>query len=88
MIPCIADILAGLLNGSYTLAQCEGWINKHIELGSENADLRDHFAGLAMQGLVSTEIDGVYDGSTKDQLTAARAAYLIADAMLAARATD
>lgn len=52
MIPQISQILRMLVAGECTEDRALGWINQHME----NADLRDHFAGLAMQS--------VLDGST------------------------
>lgn len=80
MIPGIVDILAGLLSGQYTQAQAESWIAQHIELEADKQHLRDHFAGLVIQGLCSNP---AYDAPGHER--AAREAYAQADAMLKAR---
>ena len=46
---------------------------------------RDYFAAKAMAAMCTFEIDGIFDGTRNDQMTVAKAAYLIADAMLEAR---
>lgn len=90
MIPSIIEILRGLLAGRYEIEQAEAWINTHIELGADTAGLRDHFAGLAMQALVTGTLK-VDDGlpPTPETLAMAReyadASYVLADAMLNAR---
>ncbi len=48
--------------------------------------LRDHFAGLAMQGFLSGAIKGSFGASYPDQnMNVAIASFAIADAMLRAR---
>ena len=47
----------------------------------ESLTLRDHFAGLAMQGLLTAEIVGDYSNEHVAEI-----AYVIADAMLKERA--
>jgi hypothetical protein len=47
----------------------------------EGISLRDHFAGLAMQGTLSADIEGEWN----DYSYLANHAYQIADAMLAER---
>lgn len=55
------------------IVQCEGF--------SFGMSLRDHFAGLAMQGMVAGLFDGTYE-------KLAESAYKTADAMIAARTQD
>ena len=74
MIPSIEDILAYYKAGDCTLEKALGWIEQH----QENTDLRDHFAGLAMQGyIVGTEAPKCAH--------IASVAYEMSDAMLKAR---
>lgn len=50
--------------------------------------LRDHFAGLAMNGILSGQVDKQGNGRLTDEVEAhsiAKESYLIADAMLKAR---
>ncbi len=81
MIPSVQDILSGLLSGSFTVAEAQNWIDQHIAISYETNDLRDHFAGLAMQA-AATNPKGA-DGFTFDER--AVWAYQQADAMLKAR---
>jgi len=83
VIPIIEDILRMLLAGDIDQAQAQAWIDRHIELAAEVDGLRDHFAGLAMQGAFTSPIDSSAIG--KDYI--AEHAYLMADAMLKARAS-
>ena len=46
---------------------------------------RDYFAAKAMAAMCTFEIDIIFDGTKNDQVPRAKAAYLIADAMLEAR---
>lgn len=86
MIPTIQEIIAGLLNGSYTGKQAEHWIQRHIELAEDAArgDLRDDFASKAMQGFLSSDTP---EWHTKDENfpSLASRAFVLADAMLKAR---
>ena len=76
MIPTIEDILNGLLDGTYLLDKAVRMVEQHIE----TVGLRDHFAGLAMQGLVTN----IKLASGEHRIVAI-GAYNIADAMLEAR---
>lgn len=78
MIPDIHAILEMIRAGECTVQQALQWINQHME----NADLRDHFAGLALQGLIAQSM-GTALGS--DPVHGARYAYQAADEMLKAR---
>ena len=85
MIPDINQIIEGLLSGQYSREQAMEWIEQHLELACESGGLRDHFAGLAMQGLLA---GSMADGSPMvegDDGRLSKAAFVIADAMLKAR---
>jgi len=64
------------------------FIHKHPTTGNttmaEGKDLRDDFAGLAMQGLIASP-RGTPDGSNATTEYYAKCAYLMADAMMRAR---
>lgn len=77
MIPDIHAIVEMLLAGECTAQQAIGWINTHME----NADLRDHFAGCVLQGLLACDIEC---GPTSVP-TIAASCYVMADEMLKAR---
>jgi hypothetical protein len=55
----------------------------NFETVHQGMTLRDHFAGLAMQGIVSGKIN--YDGMAAFSDDDAAQCYIIADAMLNAR---
>ena len=80
MIPSIEDIVAGVEAGKYTTQQAIAWLNKHVELALGD-DLRDHFAGLAMQGTYTNPISA----TREEKAYIAQHAYAMADAMLKAR---
>lgn len=50
MIPSIEDILAMLVKGECTQDQALQWIGSHIDLATQDAALRDHFATTAAIG--------------------------------------
>ncbi len=81
MIPTIEEIVLGLLQGTYTGTQAESWLRAHMDLAEEMArgDLRDEFAGQAMQGLLASNVRA-------KEMEFAEQAYEMADAMLKARA--
>ena len=60
----------------------KGYVDWHIKTGGFARDMtmRDHFAGLAMQGLLTAEIVGDYSNDHVAEI-----AYVIADAMLKER---
>jgi len=60
----------------------KGYVDWHIKTGGFARDMtmRDHFAGLAMQGLLTAEIVGDYSNEHVAEI-----AYVIADAMLKER---
>lgn len=49
MIPTIEQIIEDLMAGVITKSQAVSWLNQHA--ADAHADLRDHFAGLAMNTL-------------------------------------
>lgn len=81
MIPDIETILEDLAAGRISTAQATAWLYQHAEGAA--SDLRDHFAGLAMQAMVTAEFEG-YDAGTAATRWSTQA-YVVADAMLAAR---
>jgi hypothetical protein len=81
MIPTIEYILNGLLDGEYTLDQAINLMNNYVE----SAGLRDHFAGLAMQGDIAGLSRHLHQYDGNELRIKAEAAYLMADAMLEAR---
>ena len=60
----------------------KGYVDWHIKTGGFARDMtmRDHFAGLAMQGLLTAEEVGEYSNEHVAEI-----AYVIADAMLKER---
>lgn len=83
MIPGIEDILHMLLSGQIDQQQAQAWIKRHIEMAVETQGMRDHFAGLAMQGICAHPDTW---GLMAPQIAAH--SYGIADEMLKARATQ
>lgn len=81
MIPDINQIIDGLLSGQYSREQALAWLDQHMKLASESDDLRDHFAGLAMQACVADP-----NWRRGQEAATAETAYLMADAMMKARA--
>lgn len=77
MIPTIESIVEGLADGTYTKSQAVTWLHIHAEGAA--SDLRDHFAGLYMQGYIAASGHGSLEEIARDS-------YLQADAMLKARA--
>lgn len=86
-IPSIADILAGVKLGTYTVLQAQAWIDVHISAAVEAALDRDAFAALAMQTLLADKkFVQDADNAGRSRYTAvADAAYQQADAMKIAR---
>lgn len=60
----------------------KGYVDWHIKTGGYARDMtmRDHYAGVAMQGLLTAELVGEYSNEHVADI-----AYLIADAMLKER---
>lgn len=95
MIPTIEQICEDLKAGTITVQQAVAWLHQHAE-GAAN-DLRDHFAGLALSGMLNSMANVNCHTAA---LTKAReagillheglaiSAYAHADAMLSARAVD
>jgi len=84
MIPTIEDIFHILSRGEMTFDDAEMYVRAHIRMASTTddlTDLRDHFAGLAMSGLVGAW--GAHD--IQDYTEIASDAYTLADAMLKER---
>lgn len=85
MIPTIEDILHLLSQGNMSFDEAEKYVREHIRLAANNeVELRDMFAGRAMQELLHQEDLGPYFIDTR-KLAVARQAYIMADAMLEAR---
>lgn len=78
MIPSIEIIVEGICDGTITKSQAVTWLHAHAE-GAAN-DLRDHFAGLAMQGIISQQ-----DWVTFENAAVAEWSYAQADAMIEIR---
>jgi len=69
-----------LLDGEYLITK--DYTDWHIKTGGYARDMtmRDHLAGLAMQGLLTAELVGEYSNDHVAEI-----AYVIADAMLKER---
>ena len=78
MIPTIEEILIDLANGDMTIESADCWIRDHLSMAEETGHLRDLFAGLAMQGMLSK-------GTVDNEDWVARKAFEYADAMMEAR---
>lgn len=53
MIPSIEQIVADLVAGDCSQAEAIEWLNQHVAMASEEFNVRQHFAGLAMQGAIA-----------------------------------
>jgi hypothetical protein len=85
MIPNIEKIIEDLLAGHINKTSAIGWLYQHVEdayVRVEDAGLRDHFAGLAAQGLCADRHHSDTQGSPRN---IAIIAYEVADAMMKAR---
>jgi hypothetical protein len=78
MIPGIDEILAMLMNDEIDIEQANTWIRAHLARAEDTAHLRDLFAGLAMQGMLSK-------GTVDNENWVARKAFEYADAMIEER---
>jgi hypothetical protein len=78
MIPTIEDIFHWLSRGEVSFADAEKYVREHIRLASSEVELRDMFAGQAMQVLLDHKLKTSVSLVPID-------AYGIADAMLEAR---
>jgi hypothetical protein len=87
VIPTIETICEDLAAGKITVQQAIAWLHQHAE-GAAN-DLRDHFAGIALPGLLVRSWE---DASGKVPANVhelwANAAYKLADEMLKRRNGD
>jgi hypothetical protein len=83
MIPAIEDIFHALSRGEMAFSDAEMYVREHIRLAtSDELELRDMFAGEAMNGLLSSW--GMHD--VQDYSEIASDAYRLADAMIKGRA--
>ena len=80
MIPALEEILRMYKSGQCSIGDALNWIAQH----QEQADLRDHFAGLALTAAAADELKRPTFDEATYKGTAVRA-YLYADAMLEAR---
>lgn len=78
MIPTIEEILVKLANGDMTIDDADHWIRQHLDNAENTGHLRDLYAGLAMQGMLSK-------GTVDNEDWVARVAFEYADAMMNAR---
>lgn len=76
MIPAIETIVEDLAAGVIAKQQAIAWLYQHTEDAAN--DLRDHFAAMAMQGLMARI--GAHEASI-----VAHDAYIVADEMINAR---
>lgn len=83
MIPTIEQIVEDLLSGVITKSQAVSWLHQHAE--DAHADLRDHFAGLAMNTLPEQLLK--YP-QTDRFINIAEHCYKQADAMLYTRTVE
>lgn len=95
MIPTIETICEDLAAGKITVAQAIGWLHQHAE-GSAN-ELRDHFAGLALSGMLNSMANANCHTAALNKAREAGillheglaiSAYAHADAMLKERGGD
>ena len=84
MIPTIEQIIEDVIAGTITKSQAINWLYQHAE-GSAN-ELRDHFAGLAMQGGVKWNKEHGDEFGYIPAYDVANGAYRYADAMIKRRA--
>lgn len=91
MIPTIKSIIEGLIAGTISQAEAEGWLATHIELAEQQAaafEHRDILAAAALQGLLANaylQKEFLKKGMSDMHPFNARVAYEAADAMLKAR---
>jgi hypothetical protein len=82
MIPSIEDIFHWLSRGDMSFADAENFVRAHLALASDQDNMRDVFAGLAMNaGLLNSSLPV----SAEHAALHAKRAYQQADAMLAER---
>ena len=82
MIPAIEDIFHALSRGDLSFDDAEKFVRAHLALASDQDNMRDVFAGLAMNaGLLNSSLPV----SAEHAALHAKRAYQQADAMLAER---
>ena len=81
MIPTIPSIVEMLRANECTAQQAIAWINAHIE----DSDLRDHFAGMAMQALIAKGMEEYAKRGMHGVPLIPKYAYEYADAMIKER---
>lgn len=81
MIPSIETIVEDLVSGAVSPEQAIAWLHLHAE-GMAN-DLRNHFAALALQGMLANPSAYTPPLLTSMPTMLSHEAYLMADAMLA-----
>ena len=79
MIPSIEDIFHALLRGEMTFDDAEKFVRAHIALASDQDNMRDVFAGLAMNACV---LNSALPYSAENAAVHAQRAYQQADAMI------
>ena len=82
MIPAIEDIFHALSRGDMSFDDAEKFVRAHIALASDQDNMRDVFAGLAMNACL---LNSSLPYSAENAATHAKRAYQQADAMLKAR---
>ena len=82
MIPAIEDIFHALSRGDMSFDDAEKYVRAHIALVSDQDNMRDVFAGLAMNACL---LNSSLAYSAENAATHAKRAYQQADAMLKAR---
>lgn len=85
MIPTIEDILNDLIHDRVALSKAIALVQTHIDTAIDADGLRDHFAGLAMQGDIAGLSLHLHQYTADEMLIKAKAAYQMADAMMEAR---
>lgn len=78
MIPAIEQIIEDLINNTISISQAITWLHQHTE--DAHRDLRDEFAGQALNGLMA---GGYPNAAASDALPGI--AYDVADKMMKAR---
>ena len=86
MIPTIETIVEDLIAGKITKSQAVTWLLQHAD--DAHGDLRDYFAGKALQGFISAMPHmgtlRSHTGEVNEESIAAQC-FAFADAMLAER---
>lgn len=79
MIPAIEDIFHALSRGEMTFDDAEKYVRAHIDLASNKDEMRDVFAGLAMNACL---LNSSLPYSEENAAVHAKRAYQQADAMI------